>query len=545
MTDNSQVAIKQLKLNVGQSEENMKVKVEEEWGREARSLERINGLGHPHVIKCYAAIRRGDNRYFMFPWADGGSLREFWKATPAQKPKASTIRQAVRQLRGLADALDCLHNLGSVEVEHHEDLATTVPVPELRVQGDKLDSREYVETLHIRHGDIKPENILRFDTSLNDPGDLGTLKLADMGLAKQHIMATVDRRNVTSTRYGTIRYEAPEARTSLREARSRLYDTWSMGCVTLEYIIWILYGHDALQTFYSHFEFQPSPFYKEQDQAHAVHPIVKHWISHIETTDPECTGVGPSAVKDLLALVRDKLLVIHLDPRRNTKTNQMDGGRNAFLNPLLPGERRVFRATAAELRDALDSIMTKMQKADYVLTGKPRGKARPPGDTIPKSNFLDTPDPNRQGKKGARMPRPQQELSLSISKRIFTNRDYDLPPLKDWEFPVDNEFAKLVLDKLGTQIFRPFEPVPARLCSRCRNINFWVGNFTLEESRTRLHGNSAGCQFCTLLLEICETFNTSDVVRFERKESTLRLSDIQPQPVLSIFRSPGELLFFE
>jgi serine/threonine protein kinase len=80
---------------------------------------------------------------------------------------------------------------------------------------------------------MKPENILRF----RDRTRVGILKIADMGLAKHHAVATYLRPR-TSTRYGTVRYEPPEVMTHklAEEGRSRLYDIWSMGCITLELI---------------------------------------------------------------------------------------------------------------------------------------------------------------------------------------------------------------------------------------------------------------------------------------------------------------------
>jgi hypothetical protein len=82
---------------------------EKAWDIEARALNAINLLNHPHIMKSIAAIRRGDSRYFMFPWAED-SLREYWNTKPTQSPDPTLIREAISQLSGLADALDRLHN---------------------------------------------------------------------------------------------------------------------------------------------------------------------------------------------------------------------------------------------------------------------------------------------------------------------------------------------------------------------------------------------------------------------------------------------------
>jgi serine/threonine protein kinase len=71
-----------------------------------------------------------------------------------------------------------------------------------------------------------------------------------MGIAKRHVVATQERDVLTSTRYGTVGYEAPETAINIH-ARSRLYDIWYMGCITLEFVIWNLYGSMELVNFYA------------------------------------------------------------------------------------------------------------------------------------------------------------------------------------------------------------------------------------------------------------------------------------------------------
>lgn len=239
--DIDEVAIKEIKI----SKANDKGTTEKLWEKEAQALEAINQLNHPHIVKCLAAIRRGDSRYFMFPWADGESLRDYWEKVPKQVPTEEVIEQTIRQLRGVADALDHLHNFHGGDAGGHtaEEDQDHPNGPQVSVQNEVGEETNATNKESIRHGDLKPENILRF----NGFNGLGVLKVADMGLAKRHVVATQDRPHVTSTRFGTIRYEAPETETAIR-GRSRLYDIWSMGCITLEFIIWILYGNDELKS---------------------------------------------------------------------------------------------------------------------------------------------------------------------------------------------------------------------------------------------------------------------------------------------------------
>ncbi|KAK7447990.1 tryptophanyl-tRNA synthetase [Colletotrichum acutatum] len=75
---------------------------------------------------------------------------------------------------------------------------------------------------------LEAGNILRF----RDSTCVGVLKIADMGLAKHHNDAKAGRKKATSAKYGAV--------------RSRLYDIWSMGCIMLECVIWLMYGYEAL-----------------------------------------------------------------------------------------------------------------------------------------------------------------------------------------------------------------------------------------------------------------------------------------------------------
>ncbi|KAF2182446.1 kinase-like protein [Zopfia rhizophila CBS 207.26] len=200
---------------------------EQAWEQEANALDAIIDLKHSHLISRIAAFRRGEKMFFMFQWADGGSLRDFWQKHPKPNLDGDLIRDILVQLRGLASALSALHNYNA------------------------RDERESLESY--RHGDLKPENILR--------------------------------RPRTSTRYDTVRYEAPEAVIGLRQARPRRYDVWSMGCIIMEMIIWLLYGYDALIKFNAELKGDSSDeagFYEKKEidgqRTAEVHLAARKWM---------------------------------------------------------------------------------------------------------------------------------------------------------------------------------------------------------------------------------------------------------------------------
>lgn len=340
------------------SDESLQPEIDKDWEAEAKALDEISGLNHPHIIQRIAAITRGEKHYFMFQWADGGSLRDFWHETDRPSLNAGFIKETIEQLRGLADALHELHIFKKGTDEAY------------------------------RHGDLKPENILRF----KDGTRMGTLKIADMGLAKHHKVATDLRVAPTSTRYGTVRYEAPEAVTALpTEARSRLYDIWSMGCIILEFMIWLLYGYEELKRFNESVKgdsLQNTSYFeiKERDgrRVAEVHHVVVAWMNYITAKDPECTQASSTAMKDLLDMVRTKLLVVPLSKRRESSDVMAEpthpaGGVSVTREDLDERTTGPFRASAGIFRSSLDDILGKAKSNEsYLFTGTKRENLQGP-----------------------------------------------------------------------------------------------------------------------------------------------------------------------
>lgn len=307
--------------------------VETSWASEARALDQINRLNHKHLIRRTGSFRTDKNYYIMSEWADGGNLREVWARQNVDHTmlNGTRIMQVLEQLHGLADALSELHNRVNTKqlnggtpgpLPRAETILapSSLGVPKVKLQVD-TDSSDSTGEEHWRHGDLKPDNILHF----KDPTSpwLGTLKIADLGLAKQHAFATSRREDPTAQRFATSHYEAPEVVIRRHEPRSRLYDIWSMGCIIFEFVIWLLYGYPGLQTFYQ--EKPPTsrdtPYFtanSREDHAQ-VSDIVTKWMQYMLQFDPECNSQSPSAIGDLLKLVKNHLLVV-------TLPGQMDQG---------------------------------------------------------------------------------------------------------------------------------------------------------------------------------------------------------------------------
>ncbi|KAK4182114.1 hypothetical protein QBC35DRAFT_421252 [Podospora australis] len=304
------VAVKEVQLR----DEEERQKMIKNWENEAQILQKMNSLQQKHIVRFLTAFRHGDkgneDHYLMFEWADGGTLRTLWKTERPLTPLL--VKEAITQLHGLATALDKAH------------YPVTGPT--------------------FRHGDLKPENILCF----KDNDGIGTLKIADWGLAKQQNVVTELRSNKTSTEFGTRRYESPEEETgdgvsvgsntlltpgqttsSKGNRRSRLYDMWAMGCITLEFVVWLLYGPNGLRCFNAAIctpHRDHPPFYEvveENGKKEAkLHQVARTWIDHM-AKDPRCE-VGETSLGKLLEFVDKRLLCVKLPTRLATIKNLAD-----------------------------------------------------------------------------------------------------------------------------------------------------------------------------------------------------------------------------
>lgn len=288
----------------------------------------ICDLGLPHVVDIAAMISIGKKQFFIFPWADGGNLHNLWKSRDSYHDRSQVARQHIpnmmHQLVGLADALARMHAFS------------------------------YGKAASYRHGDLKPENILVF--SKNNHDFPGVWKMADLGLARYHMAATGDRITVTSNSgAGTISYQPPESINARAAPTSRLYDIWSMGCVILQLLTWLLYGtrkiDELTRNTKSVFAKDESSYWiaswNERRGYHNIdiHPAVKKHMAQMRR-DLQ----GSEALSELLCIVESRLLVIKLPP---SATSSQEG----------------CRANASELHTSLQSIQAACRNQYYWFSG--------------------------------------------------------------------------------------------------------------------------------------------------------------------------------
>lgn len=243
-------------------------------------------LKNKHLVKFIAGFEVGEHHYLMFQWVDGGNLRRFWERPPWSRNES--IPWAVKQMKGIAECLEMLHGFNP--------------------------------DMNCRHGDLKPENILVSKDKI--------LQIADMGSAKIHMAPTNLRQIGIMSLAGTIRYQPPEMETNISGKRSRAYDVWSMGCIILEFIIWVLYGPDGLREFDNSFDTMSQPFFYVDEERGPLRPNVTEWINHLRKTclsgsDNECVS---RAMRDLLEFACNQILIEN-DKVENGNMGQISKGR--------------------------------------------------------------------------------------------------------------------------------------------------------------------------------------------------------------------------
>ncbi|KAF4467124.1 kinase domain containing [Fusarium albosuccineum] len=245
-----------------------------DYEHERDNLREIYGIDNNHLVKHLAT--RDQIRCIIFPWAIHGDLKQFWEDRSASARELPMFIWFIEQLAGLASALRELHKI------------------------------------NCRHGDLKPSNIFYFSEK-----DTGVLKIADVGISRVHQESTDQREKETVTTASTRAYEGPEASQQTLAPRSRTYDCWSMGCIILEFIIWLLYDQQALNSFRWSRDSTWNSYYRVKNLGPTSQNRWWEGVERHPSTDKAIklvlkdARVRGTALQELVNLVDSKLLLIN------------------------------------------------------------------------------------------------------------------------------------------------------------------------------------------------------------------------------------------
>ncbi|KAH6640363.1 kinase-like domain-containing protein [Chaetomium tenue] len=206
--------------------------------REINNLKRFDGKKHrDRLVQLLCTFEYASQYHLVFPWADGGNLADLWQnhlPDIHNQPRSYDLAKWIaRESMGISQGLHLIHHPGPSSTTDE------------RTEG--------------RHGDIKPENILWFrndntdtdntdtDNTTNNNNNRGTLKISDFGLTDYHRKTSVSRVRADSIGQ-TQTYRPPECEIP-GGCVSPSYDTWSLGCVLLQFVTWYVEGWDGVDQF--------------------------------------------------------------------------------------------------------------------------------------------------------------------------------------------------------------------------------------------------------------------------------------------------------
>jgi serine/threonine protein kinase len=282
------------------------------WRNEEKILKLLGKVKNPHIINLVCSDYTPEDYLLLFPLADC-DLDQLMEHDLPASPSLSTW--VLKQVLGITEALECIH------------------------AGDST-TRAYVS-----HGDLKPDNILWLpqDTGTKarvDPTK-GRLVIADFGLAQIHStttkecpLAKASNCNLTRERTQPDRqYAAPEVELATSsEADYRASDVFSLGCVLLELLVWLLEGPRGRRVL------------RESLCSDAPGDATSFW--RVEMTTNSLTFSLKSQVQACLELL--------LERKHSNATLQTAIDFMVYGSPLDPNP--TSRPTAAEVRSLLSVI---------------------------------------------------------------------------------------------------------------------------------------------------------------------------------------------
>ncbi|KAK5997637.1 hypothetical protein PT974_03001 [Cladobotryum mycophilum] len=181
-----------------------------------------------HLVELLATFTIGDRYMLLFPWANGGNLKDLWQTNPISLLTSidgdwtDFVRWIATECHGMVKDLNSIHGFLDKHIPTRKD-----------------------DPIYGIHGDIKPENILHF-TQDTEHHPLGSLKLGDFGLLKFHSRGSRSKRPEGEATVASPTYRSPQHDMGVI---SRQFDIWALGCVFSELMTWAIRGSHAVKNY--------------------------------------------------------------------------------------------------------------------------------------------------------------------------------------------------------------------------------------------------------------------------------------------------------
>jgi serine/threonine protein kinase len=244
-------------------------------------LKKFSNPPHEHLISLLATYEQFKSFFLIFHWAEA-DLQRYWREiNPTPIMDRNTVLWVAKQCKGIAEGVVKIHQYTSSYSKHQ---------------------LKPVNKTFGHHGDIKPENVLLFPDPDYELTKRGTLKLSDFGLAElsHHQTMTMQPKSSFAT---SPPYRAPEVDLEGTGAIGRSYDIWTLGCLYLEFITWLIDGWDSV-TYFSVERMQPDPSLIFGHPTDTFFQLVK-----VRPPDGNCPWIPSAEIKPAVTRVSEQPVI--------------------------------------------------------------------------------------------------------------------------------------------------------------------------------------------------------------------------------------------
>ena len=193
--------------------------------KEGQILSKVNALKNDHLVRIVTSFTYGDEFNIVFRRMTTNLERALRDPQYLLEQIVSPLRMCPLwpQMLGLAQAL---HEFSTGNWKH-------------KLQSSESEETSLGEAERAIHFDLKPSNILVDRPSRTSP--TFQLVITDFGLAD--IKKTQGGSSGTHDRGGDEEYAPYEI---MLETQTRKYDVWSLGCIFLEIVTFLVAGHEGV-----------------------------------------------------------------------------------------------------------------------------------------------------------------------------------------------------------------------------------------------------------------------------------------------------------
>jgi len=276
-----------------------------------REIQVAAQLQHPHIVQLLSAGEQGTLIWYTMPYINGHSLRD-----ALQRGERQSVKDVVRIMRDVADALDYAHGLGVI------------------------------------HRDIKPGNVLLMGSHA---------LVTDFGVAKA-ISASMPTSGFTSAgmAIGTPAYMAPEQIAADPAADHRM-DLYALGLLGYELLTGVVpFKEDSPQkTMAAQLTRDPSPVEDSRaDVPAALSALIRHLLAKAPDDRPQLASDVVTALDDIALSSGQHLAPVRATRRPSVMRSLALGaaGVAVIATAWVMGERTGTETVTTAVRDSLAAV---------------------------------------------------------------------------------------------------------------------------------------------------------------------------------------------